>query len=203
MNQDRVRGRAGEMFLLALIILYLLIVGFSLPLSGSLHTRSGSATLLPSQVDRRTTDASTGERVSLTYEADLMPIEFALILLDGLDRDDFPSDTNLDEIGCLYHKVAIYDEISFTATEDSSFLLFARNIANVTQEFHYEWARINPEEMTVSMAISALAPIIPIAICGILAFICRKRHEQLLRQDPAIARGLPDDEIFYSGIVSE
>ncbi|MFW9863635.1 MAG: hypothetical protein ACFFET_15190 [Candidatus Thorarchaeota archaeon] len=203
MSQERVHGRSGEMFCLALVILYLLVVGFSFPMSATRHTRSGSADLSPGHVDRQTVDASAGERVSLTYEADLMPIEFALIPLDGLDRDDFPSDTDLGSIYCLYHKVAMYDEIAFTATKDSSFLLFARNIANVTQEFQFEWTRVNPEEGTAQIAMRAFALSIPIAICGILAFICRKRHEQLLRQDKARGGGVPDDEIFYGENVSE
>ena len=202
MSQERVHGRSGEMFCLALVILYLLVVGFSFPMSANRHNHAGSVDLSPGHVDRRTVDASAGERVSLTYEADLLPIEFALIPLDGLDRDDFPSDTDLGSIYCLYHKVTMYDEIAFTATKDFSFLLFARNIANVTQEFQFEWTRVNPEEGTAQIAVRASALRVPIAICGILAFICRKRHEQLLRQDRT--RGeVPDDEIFYGGNVSE
>ncbi|MFW9886875.1 MAG: hypothetical protein ACFFER_01755 [Candidatus Thorarchaeota archaeon] len=203
MSQDREHGRSGEMFCLALVILYLFVVGFSLASSGYRHTHGGSADLAPGQVDRAPVYASAGERVSLTYEADLMPIEFALIPLDGLDRDDFPSDTDLGSIYCLYHKVAIYDEMAFTATKDSSFLLFARNIANVTQEYQFEWTRVNPEVGAVQIASGAFILSIPVVFCGILAFICRKRHEQLLRQDPTRRRGVPDDEIFYGGNVSE
>ncbi|MFW9886137.1 MAG: hypothetical protein ACFFEX_17250, partial [Candidatus Thorarchaeota archaeon] len=78
MSQDREHGRSGEIFCLALVILYLFVVGFSLPSSGYRHTQAGSADLSPGHVDKETVDASAGERVSLTYEADLMPIEFAL-----------------------------------------------------------------------------------------------------------------------------
>jgi hypothetical protein len=151
----------------------------------------------PGEVSRHTISADEGDQVTLTYEADFRPIEFALIELDGLDRDDFPVDTDLDSIQCLYHRIAIHDVIYFNVYEDDSeFLLFARNIANVTQVYQYEWVSINPEEEMAVAILMVTAPIFIIVVCGFLVMICRKRHEQLLRSDPSRASGLPDDEIF-------
>ena len=151
----------------------------------------------PGEVSRITISANAGDQVTLTYEADFRPIEFALIELDGLDRDNFPVDTDLNSIQCLYHQIALYDVIYFNVYEDDSeFLLFARNIANVTQMWRYEWESVNPEKEMATAILMVTAPIFVIVVCGFLVVICRKRHEQLLRSDPSRASGLPDDEIF-------
>ncbi|MFX1261405.1 MAG: hypothetical protein ACFFAZ_04910 [Promethearchaeota archaeon] len=197
MNQGKARDRTGKRAFHAVIIITLLVVLLSLPTPvDSTRIKSGYQTMSPGQVSRITIGANAGDQVTLTYEVSLRPIEFALIELHGLDRDDFPVDTNLNSVHCLYHKTAVYDVISFDVYEDDSdFLLFARNIANVTQEYEYEWVSINPEEEAAAAALVVIGPSVLIAICGFFVLVCRKWHQQLLRNDPSRDSGLQDTEM--------
>jgi hypothetical protein len=201
MNQEKARDRIGKRTFHAVIIITLFVVLLSLPTPvASKRGKSGYETMSPGGVSRRTINAYAGDQVTLTYEASLRPIEFALIELHGLDRDDFPVDTDLNSVHCLYHKTAVYDVISFNVYEDDSeFLLFARNVANVTQEYEYEWVSINPEAEAAVAALMVIGPGVPIAICGFFVLVCRKWHEQLLRNDPSRGNGLQDTEMDLTG----
>ena len=196
MNQEKARDRIGKRtFHAVIIILFVVLLSLPTPVD-SKRIKSGYQTISPGQVSRITIGANAGDQVTLTYEASFLPIEFALIELHGLDRDDFPVDTDLNSVHCLYHKIAIYDVISFNVYEDDSeFLLFARNIANVTQEFEYEWWSINPEAEARFAAIRVIGPSVLIAICGFFVLVCRKWHEQLLRNDPSRGSGLQETEM--------
>jgi hypothetical protein len=147
------------------------------------HVRSGSATMSPGQVYGVTISEDEGNQVTLTYEADFSPIEFALIKLDGLQLEDLSDDTDLNLIPCLYHKIAIWGEIYLEVQESSDFLLFVRNIANITQEFRYEWSAINPDEEMATAIIMLVAPLVAFGFCILCGIICKIRHRQLLRQD--------------------
>jgi hypothetical protein len=114
-------------------------------------------------------------------------MEFALIKLDGLQLDSFSNETDLNLIPCLYHEIARWGEIYLEVQESSDFLLFVRNIANITQEFRYEWAAVNPDEEMATAVMMLVAPLVLVGFCVFCGIICKIRHEQLLRQDQ------PDD----------
>jgi hypothetical protein len=154
---------------------------------GTSHVRSGSATMSPGQVYGVTISEDEGNQVTLTYETDFRPMEFALIKLDGLQLDSFSNETDLNLIPCLYHEIARWGEIYLEVQESSDFLLFVRNIANITQEFRYEWAAVNPDEEMATAVMMLVAPLVLVGFCVFCGIICKIRHEQLLRQDQ------PDD----------
>lgn len=171
-----------------LVVLTVLVVSF-LPLefASASHTRSGSATLSPGQVYGITISEDEDNQVTLTYEADFSPIEFALIRLDGLKIEDFSDDTDLNMISCLYHEIARGGEIYMEVQQDSDFLLFIRNVANITQEFRYEWVAVNPGEEMAAAVTMLVAPLVLVGFCVFCGIICKLRHQQLLR------RNQPDD----------
>ncbi|MHA2207640.1 MAG: hypothetical protein ACXABV_00585 [Candidatus Thorarchaeota archaeon] len=147
------------------------------------HVRSGSATMSPGQVYGVTISEDEGNQVTLTCEADFRPMEFALIRLDGLQPDDFSDDTDLNLIPCLYHEIALWSEIYLEVQQTSDFLLFVRNVANITQEFRYEWVAVNPDEEMATVVVMIVAPLVTVGFCLFCGIVYKMRQEQLLRQD--------------------
>ena len=164
------------------IIVLVIILGYPpLGIQYGTHTKTGYGDIGPGSIFRTTIRGSQGDIVVFSYEADLGVVECALIELGDRNVSDFTRDTDLHEIACFYYQVKMREEMVLTMTYEYRLLLFARNYANVTQWFSYEWTSRNPTLNIYTHAIMRVAVVVPVVLCGISVLLCKKRHEQLLR----------------------